>query len=116
MSTWSQSGALKSTVGVNDCFGVDASAVSTSIEKSTCILSLLPQPPSARSAAMIVSLVFAFARPDTSVLKNIGVSKYGPTSRVGEPSTIGMLLPPSGPSLRGGPSEPPPHATSTHAI
>src|SRR5690349_23009754 len=42
----------------------------------------LPQPPSARSAAMIWSLLLAFVVVETSALKNIGFAKYGPTPGV----------------------------------
>src|SRR4051812_25483673 len=43
---------------------------------------LLPQPPSLLSAAISESLLLAFPSAETSVLKNIGVVKYGPTLAV----------------------------------
>src|SRR5262245_34662485 len=78
----SQSGLKKSSVGVNVRFGVDEPALRTSSAKSICILLLLPQPPAATSAEMIDAELAAFGSVLTSVLKNIGVVKYGPVAAV----------------------------------
>src|SRR5215831_1832553 len=101
----SQSGEKKSTVGVNDCFGVPAVAIMTSRSKSICILLLLPQPPAAASAAMVESELADLGVVLTSRLKNIGVVKYGPVAVVtAAPSVIAIapssVIAPAPPSVR----------------
>src|SRR5689334_25153303 len=65
-------------LGVNARRGAAASARRTSNEKSIRRRSPAPQPPVARSPAMIDALSRAIGAPETSRFQNIGRAKYGP--------------------------------------